>query len=153
MHLKDNLSMHQILYYTEKKNIELELREKISKLPRLAKNTKILRKKLKTGMVYQKSKYIYVDFRAKKTHIQISALTLDRCMGFPGSSDSKESACSAGDQDSVPEMGRSPGEGNGNPLQYSCLEIQEKGEEETPQFSCGYGGFDESGGHLSADIE
>ena len=35
--------------------------------------------------------------------------------------DSKESASSAGDQDSIPEMGRSPGEGNGNPLQYSCL--------------------------------
>ena len=33
----------------------------------------------------------------------------------------KESACSAGDPDSVPESGRSPGEGNGNPLQYSCL--------------------------------
>ena len=49
MHLKDNLNMHQIIYYTEKKNIELELREKISKLPRLAKNTKILRKK---RMVY-----------------------------------------------------------------------------------------------------
>ena len=49
MHLKDNLNMHQIIYYTEKKNIELELCEKISKLPRLAKNTKILRKK---RMVY-----------------------------------------------------------------------------------------------------
>ena len=43
-------------------------------------------------------------------------------MGFPGSSDGKESACSVGDLGSVPEPGRSPGEGNGNPLQYSCLE-------------------------------
>ena len=42
--------------------------------------------------------------------------------GFPGSSDSKASACSAGDPDSIPGLGRSPGEGNGNPLQYSCLE-------------------------------
>ena len=99
MHLKDNLNMHQIIYYIEKKNIELELREKISKLPRLAKNTKILRKK---RMVYQKSKYTYVDFRAKKTRIQISALILDRCMGFSSSSDSKESACSAGDLGSKP---------------------------------------------------
>ena len=44
---------------------------------------------------------------------------------FPGganSSDSKESACSAGDPGSIPGSGRSPGEGNGNPLQYSCLE-------------------------------
>ena len=43
-------------------------------------------------------------------------------MGFPGGSDSKESACNAEDQRSVPGSGRSPGEGNGNPLQYSCLE-------------------------------
>ena len=41
---------------------------------------------------------------------------------FPGDSLGKESACSAGDPGSIPESGRSPGEGNGNPLQYSCLE-------------------------------
>ena len=43
-------------------------------------------------------------------------------MGFPGGSDSKESACNAEDQRSVPGSGRSPGEGNGNPLQRFCLE-------------------------------
>ena len=43
-------------------------------------------------------------------------------MGFPGGSDSKASACNAGDLGSIPESGRSPGEGNGNPVQYSCLE-------------------------------
>ena len=43
-------------------------------------------------------------------------------LGFPGSSNSKEYACNAGDQGSVSGLGRSPGEGNGNPLQYSCLE-------------------------------
>ena len=37
-------------------------------------------------------------------------------------SDSKESACNAGDLSSIPGLGRAPGEGNGNPLQYSCLE-------------------------------
>ena len=42
--------------------------------------------------------------------------------GFPGGSDGKESACNAGDLGSVPGWGRSPGEGNGNPLQCSCLE-------------------------------
>ena len=42
--------------------------------------------------------------------------------GFPGNSVSKESACRAGDLGSIPGSGRSPGEGNGNPLQYSCLE-------------------------------
>jgi len=43
-------------------------------------------------------------------------------MGFPGSSDSKESACNLGDLGSIPGLGRSPGAGHGNPLQYSCLE-------------------------------
>ena len=43
-------------------------------------------------------------------------------MGFPGGSDSKESACNAEDLGSISGSGRSPGEGNGNPLQYSCLE-------------------------------
>ena len=41
---------------------------------------------------------------------------------FPGGSVSKESACYAGDLGSIPGLGRSPGEGHGNPLQYSCLE-------------------------------
>ena len=43
-------------------------------------------------------------------------------MGFPCSTDSKESAYNAGDLGSIPGSGRSPGERNGNPLQYSCLE-------------------------------
>ena len=41
--------------------------------------------------------------------------------GFPGGSDSKESACNVGDLGSIPGLGRSPGEGNGYPLPYSCL--------------------------------
>ena len=40
--------------------------------------------------------------------------------GFPHSSVSTESACNTGDQGSIPGLGRSPGEGNGTPLQYSC---------------------------------
>ena len=43
-------------------------------------------------------------------------------LGFPGSSDSKESACNPGDPGLISELGRSPGEGHGYPLQYSCLE-------------------------------
>ena len=43
-------------------------------------------------------------------------------MGFPGSSVGTESACGAGDVGLIPGLGSSPGEGNGNPLQYSCLE-------------------------------
>jgi len=42
--------------------------------------------------------------------------------GFPGSSDGKESACNAEDLSSISGLGRSPGEGHGYPLQYSCLE-------------------------------
>ena len=41
--------------------------------------------------------------------------------GFPGGSRGKEPACNAGDPCSIPGSGRSPGEGNGNPLLYSCL--------------------------------
>ena len=43
-------------------------------------------------------------------------------LGFPGGSDGKESAFNAEDMDSIPGTGKSPGEGNGYPLQYSCLE-------------------------------
>ena len=43
-------------------------------------------------------------------------------MGFPGGSAGKESTCNVGDLGSVPELGRSPGEGNGYQLQYSYLE-------------------------------
>ena len=45
-----------------------------------------------------------------------------RLQGFPGGSNGKESACNAGDSGLIPGSGRSPGEGNGSPLQCSCLE-------------------------------
>ena len=44
------------------------------------------------------------------------------CLGFPRGSDSKASACNVGDPGSIPGRGKSPGEGNGNPLQNSCLQ-------------------------------
>ena len=50
---------------------------------------------------------------------------LIQVQGFPGSSMGREAACSTedtGDMDSIPGLGRSPGGGNGNPLQHSCLE-------------------------------
>ena len=47
-------------------------------------------------------------------------LTLIIC--FHGGSNGKESALTSGDLGSIPGLGRSPGEGNGNPLQYSCLD-------------------------------
>ena len=47
---------------------------------------------------------------------------------FPGGSEVKASTSNAGDPGSIPGLGRSPGEGNGNPLQYSCLENPMDGE-------------------------
>ena len=55
-----------------------------------------------------------VEFTLKRKNVS--------CVGFPGGSDNKESACKAGDLGSIPVLGRLPGEGHGNPLQYSCLE-------------------------------
>ena len=52
----------------------------------------------------------------------LSPLNCICILDFPGGSDSKASAYNAGDPGSTPGLGRSPGEGNGNPLQYSCLE-------------------------------
>ena len=54
-----------------------------------------------------------------KSWAQLSAFHFQ---GFPGGSDDKESACKVGDLDSIPELGRSPGEGNGYLLQHSGLE-------------------------------
>ena len=56
-----------------------------------------------------------------KIKVLITVLTGNQ-WGFHGGSDGKESTCSVGDLGSIPRFGRSPGEGNGNPLQYSCLE-------------------------------
>ena len=63
---------------------------------------------------------INITFRTK-LYLRIPTLR-NRYWGFPGGSDGKASACNAGDPGSIPGSGRSPGEGNGNPLQHSCLE-------------------------------
>ena len=53
----------------------------------------------------------------------MSPFTLNFCYkDFPGGSDGKASAYNAGDPGLIPGLGRSPGDGNGNPLQYYCLE-------------------------------
>ena len=49
-------------------------------------------------------------------------------LGFPGGSTGKETACNVVDLGLIPGLGRSPGEGNGNPFQYSCLENPMDGE-------------------------
>ena len=60
-----------------------------------------------------------IYFRLSIMHVTILEVAQ---RGFPCGSDSKASAYNAGDPGSIPGSGRSPGEGNGNPLQYSCLE-------------------------------
>ena len=65
----------------------------------------------------------HVNPQETKLHAHSFTLTFAHCYGgFPGGSDGKESTCNAGDLGSVPGSRRSPGEGNGYPLQYSCLE-------------------------------
>ena len=57
-----------------------------------------------------------------KIHWRRDRLLTPAFLGFLGGSDGKESACSVGDPPLIPGLGRLPGEGNGYPLQYSCLE-------------------------------
>ena len=66
---------------------------------------KALKKKMSVLLMHFFKKRLIMDFK-----------------GFPRSSVGKESACNAGDLGSIPGSRRSPGEGNRNPLQYSCLE-------------------------------
>ena len=63
-----------------------------------------------------------IRFYQEHAHSQKRVELLSLFQGFPGGSDGKQSACHAGDQGSILGLGRSPGERNGNPLQYSCLE-------------------------------
>ena len=59
---------------------------------------------------------LFLEKLNKLTHVNNAWI-----IGCPGGSDGEECACSAGDPGSIPGFGRSPGEGNSNPLQYSCL--------------------------------
>ena len=73
---------------------------------------------------------MYVNFTSnekrarivKKKKKKIDLLFRACMLRFPGGSDGKASACNMGDPGLIPGLGRSAGEGNGNPLQYSCLE-------------------------------
>ena len=63
-----------------------------------------------------------VEFLGWDDLLEKKRLSTPVFLGFPGGSAGKESTCSAGDLGLIPGLGKSPGEGNGNPLQYSCLE-------------------------------
>jgi len=64
----------------------------------------------------------WFDYWIRKIPWRTDRLPTPVFMGFPGSSDGKESAYNAGCLDSILGLGRSPGEGKSYPLQYSCLE-------------------------------
>ena len=74
------------------------------------------------------SSHLHVIFGLKRIEEKFSEISLGKLechrgrKGFPGGSAGQESGCNAGDLGSIPGSGRSPGEGNGNPLHYSCLE-------------------------------
>ena len=72
------------------------------------------------------TQYFVVTYKGKESEKEYVCVCVCVCvyayMGFPGGSHSKESAWDAGDLGSIPGLGRSPGKGIGNPLQYSCLE-------------------------------
>jgi len=81
-----------------------------------------------TDLLVYKGKKIFTN-RWKWRHTHVSFRTTRNLLkavicsvGFPGGSEGKASAYNAGDLSSIPGSGRSPGEGNGNPFQYSCLE-------------------------------
>ena len=63
-----------------------------------------------------------VQFLVQKDPLEKGLATSPAFLGFRGGSDGTESACNAGDLGSIPRLGRSPGGGQGNPLQHSCLE-------------------------------
>ena len=63
---------------------------------------------------------IKLSFPKSLSSEELKVLIVLQC--FPGALDGKVSAYNVGDPGSIPGLGRSPGEGNGNPLQYSCLE-------------------------------
>ena len=63
-----------------------------------------------------------VQFLDQEDPLENDGLPTPVFLGFPGGSDGKESICNARDLGSIPGLGRSPGRGHDNPLQYSCLE-------------------------------
>ena len=63
-----------------------------------------------------------INPRGKVENFCVNIHNLGLPADFPGGSDGKESACNSGELDSIPGLGRSPGEGNDNPLKFSCLE-------------------------------
>ena len=82
---------------------------------------KIVEKLKKTNQGRTSKNYVVTRQSAKVIYVSTNSKAMAQ-RNFPSGSDGEESACNAGDPGSIPESGRPPGEGNGDPLQYSCLE-------------------------------
>ena len=78
--------------------------------------------RIKVGSFFQPAEWEKIIANETTDKGLISKIYKLPMQGFPSDSDGKASAYNVGDLGSVPGLGRSPGEGNGNPLQYSCLE-------------------------------
>ena len=83
-------------------------------------------------VIFRRAIYRIMDTKIMKRGVDDEAKNLKShsCLSLysPGGSDDKASAFTVGDLGSIPGLGRSPGEGNGNPLHYSCLENPMDGE-------------------------
>ena len=71
--------------------------------------------------MFEKTRYQKIEDSLQVTESNSQITPSNYYKGFPGGSDAKESACNVGDQGSILGLGRSPGEGNGYSLHYSCL--------------------------------
>ena len=90
--------------------------------PSTAQNLKV---KKKLHVLYNTRnciQYLIIIYNEKEYIYMYMYMYIRMYTGFPGGSDGKTSAYNVGDLGSIPGLGRSPWEGNGNPLQYSCLE-------------------------------
>ena len=94
--------------------LEISIRDVIYKYIYLCACMKVIFKK-HLGLKQQQLFFFF----SKRVHWSFECLPWRKA--FPVGSDGKESACNAGDLGSIPDLGRSPGEGNGYPLQHTCL--------------------------------
>ena len=67
-------------------------------------------------------KHYHYNLKTKESQAELAVRLTFNIMSFPDDSVGKEAACNVEDSSSIPGSGRSPGEGNGNPLHYSCLD-------------------------------
>ena len=106
----------------------IDLYKRVSRIQNGITSVDILQVGLQKFLTYQFSLYstplasLWVESETDQIKQTSKTPPFLSTQGFPGGSEVKAPACNVGDLGSIPGWGRSPGEGNGNPLQYSCLE-------------------------------